>query len=238
MEGAAALVAAAERNDADAVERIQRAARGDDDALCDAVAAHLRTELEREAPPPPLDNTNDFPALPTTKKKRVRATLVTATVPPAPPVATPVKRPSAAASTDASAALGAVVARAARRGDLGATLRLVARAARRGGGGARRLAAEAAAALAPELAALPLDAFRPASFFLCLRRPGPIRDLASCLVCGPLMHHVPSTRPLDAGAAARPTSRATPAAATRRRRSRAARRRGRLRKNNRRRRAT
>ena len=67
----AALVAAAERNDADAVERIQRAARGDDDALCDAVAAHLRTELEREAPPPPLDNTNDFPALPTTKKKRV-----------------------------------------------------------------------------------------------------------------------------------------------------------------------
>ena len=193
----AALVAAAERNDADAVERIQRAARGDDDALCDAVASHLRTELEREAPPPPLDNTNDFPALPTTKKKRVRATLVTATVPPAPPVATPVKRPSAAASTDASAALGAVVARAARRGDLGATLRLVARAARRGGGGARRLAAEAAAALAPELAALPLDAFRPASFFLCLRRPGPIRDLASCLVCGPLMHHVPSTRPPD-----------------------------------------
>ena len=84
----AALVAAAERNDADAVERIQRAARGDDDALCDAVASHLRTELEREAPPPPLDNTNDFPALPTTKKKRVRATLVTATVPPAPPVAT------------------------------------------------------------------------------------------------------------------------------------------------------
>ena len=158
-------VAAAERNDAEALERIQRAARGDDDALCDAVAAHLRTELEREAPPPPLDNTNDFPALPTTKKKRVRATLVTATVPPAPPVATPVKRPSAAASTDASAALGAVVARAARRGDLGATLRLVARAARRGGG-ARRLAAEAAAALAPELAALPLDAFRPASFFL------------------------------------------------------------------------
>ena len=183
-----ALVAAAERNDADAVERIQRAARGDDDALCDALASHLRTELEREAPPPPLDNANDFPALPTTKKKRVRATLVTATVPPAPPVATPVKRPSAAASTDASAALGAVVARAARRGDLGATLRLVARAARRGGGGARRLAAEAAAALAPELAALPLDAFRPASFFLCLRRPGPIRDLAS-------MHHVPSTRP-------------------------------------------
>ena len=167
MEEAAALcVAAAERNDAEALERIQRAARGDDDALCDAVAAHLRTELEREAPPPPLDNTNDFPALPTTKKKRVRATLVTATVPPAPPVATPVKRPSAAASTDASAALGAVVARAARRGDLGATLRLVARAARRGGGAARRLAAEAAAALAPELAALPLDAFRPASFFL------------------------------------------------------------------------
>ncbi|CAH0371777.1 unnamed protein product [Pelagomonas calceolata] len=190
----AALVAAAERNDADAVERIQRAARGDDDALCDAVASHLRTELEREAPPPPLDNTNDFPALPTTKKKRVRATLVTATVPPAPPVATPVKRPSAAASTDASAALGAVVARAARRGDLGATLRLVARAARRGGGGARRLAAEAAAALAPELAALPLDAFRPASFFLCLRRPGPIRDLASCLVCGPLMHHAYALR--------------------------------------------
>ena len=103
-EAVAALVAAAERNDADAVERIQRAARGDDDALCDAVAAHLRTELEREAPPP-LDNTNDFPALPTTKKKRVRATLVTATVPPAPPVATPVKRPSAAASTDASAAV-------------------------------------------------------------------------------------------------------------------------------------
>ena len=68
-------VAAAERNDAEALERIQRAARGDDDALCDAVAAHLRTELEREAPPPPLDNTNDFPALPTTKKKRVRATL-------------------------------------------------------------------------------------------------------------------------------------------------------------------
>ena len=80
----AALVAAAERNDADAVERIQRAARGDDDALCDALASHLRTELEREAPPPPLDNANDFPALPTTKKKRVRATLVTATVPPAP----------------------------------------------------------------------------------------------------------------------------------------------------------
>ena len=105
MEEAAALVAAAERNDADAVERIQRAARGDDDALCDALASHLRTELEREAPPPPLDNANDFPALPTTKKKRVRATLVTATVPPAPPVATPVKRPSAAASTDASAAL-------------------------------------------------------------------------------------------------------------------------------------
>ena len=76
-------VAAAERNDAEALERIQRAARGDDDALCDAVAAHLRTELEREAPPPALDNTNDFPALPTTKKKRVRATLVTATVPPA-----------------------------------------------------------------------------------------------------------------------------------------------------------
>ena len=57
MEVPAALVAAAERNDADAVERIQRAARGDDDALCDAVASHLRTELEREAPPPPLDNT-------------------------------------------------------------------------------------------------------------------------------------------------------------------------------------
>ena len=89
MEVPAALVAAAERNDADAVERIQRAARGDDDALCDAVAAHLRTELEREAPPPPLDNTNDFPALPTTKKKRVRATLVTATVPPAPRAGTP-----------------------------------------------------------------------------------------------------------------------------------------------------
>ena len=47
MEEAAALcVAAAERNDADAVERIQRAARGDDDALCDALASHLRTELE------------------------------------------------------------------------------------------------------------------------------------------------------------------------------------------------
>ena len=184
-------VAAAERNDAEALERIQRAARGDDDALCDAVAAHLRTELEREAPPPALDNTNDFPALPTTKKKRVRATLVTATVPPAPPVATPVKRPSAAASTDASAALGAVVARAARRGDLGATLRLVARAARRGGGGARRLAAEAAAALAPELAALPLDAFRPASFFFAF-------DVLVVLISmWGQTYHGPSTRPPD-----------------------------------------
>ena len=46
MEVPAALVAAAERNDADAVERIQRAARGDDDALCDAFKeAHRRAVL-------------------------------------------------------------------------------------------------------------------------------------------------------------------------------------------------
>ena len=42
----------------------------------------------------------------------------------------------------------------------------------------------------------PWTRFAPRPFF-CLRRPGPIRDLASCLVCGPLMHHVPSTRPPD-----------------------------------------
>ena len=60
----------------------------------------------------------------------------------------------------------AVVARAARRGDLGATLRLVARAARRGGGGARRLAAEAAAALAPGSRRCPWTRFAPRPFFL------------------------------------------------------------------------
>ena len=97
----------------------------------------------------------------------------------------------------------------------------------------RRLAAEAAAALAPELAALPLDAFRPASFFL------PSTSSLSSSPCGArCITCRRRDRPIDAGAAARPTSRATPAAATRRRRSRAARRRGRLRKNSRRRRAT
>jgi len=153
----AAFVAAATRDDADALATLDKAARGDDDALCEALTTHLRRELAREAPPPPINNASDFPALPAAKKKRVRATLITDAAPPAPPVATPVKR-RPAPSGDAAVALGAVVARAARRGDLGATLRLVARAARRGDAAARRLAAAAAAALAPELAALPLDA--------------------------------------------------------------------------------
>ena len=110
MEAApiAAVVAAATRDDADALATLDKAARGDDDALCEALATHLRRELAREAPPPPINNASDFPALPATKKKRVRATLIT-DAPPAHPHGTSTASqwasPAASTQTAASSSL-------------------------------------------------------------------------------------------------------------------------------------